>query len=198
MQRCAQFDILADAIHMIWRPELLMPMFYNADDATRNSYLAVILCVIGSVVGIGLAFVAASVAPTGFFPISMMFVSIFALLLGNWAIRYKKSSYDPSTTFVTYIITLMASAWAVRFFFIEPALGPYSAEFWTVPTALTNAAFGIILFLLIGMTLGSTYYAARRTYGKFSGRRLVYAFVGVGLPIYFLAQTEYFLATFLI
>ena len=175
-----------------------MPLFHDADDATRSSLFAVILCIIGSILGVFVGFFAGSFTPSGFLPMSTFLISIFGLLLGNWLLRHKESSYDPSTTFVTYISALTASMWAIRFFFIEPALGPFSEQFWTVPTALTNAAFGIILFLLIGMTLGTTYYVARRTYDEFSARRLLYACAGVAMPIYFLAQTEYFLANFLI
>ncbi len=173
-----------------------MPLFERADKATKSSYMAVFCCLVGSIVGIGLGYAVSLFTHHGYMPLSTFLVSVFGFLSGYWVLRHRESNFDPSATFVTYILTLSASLWGLRFFFVEPALGPFSVEMWTVPGALTNAAFGIILFLLIGATLGVTYHTARRTYGEFTGRRALCAFVGIGLPLYLLVQTEYFLANF--
>lgn len=173
-----------------------MSFLRSFDDATRSSMRAVILCVAGSLLGLFLAFVIATWTSAGHLPVGTFLVSIFVLLTGNLLLRRGQLAYDPSTTFVTYLLTLCSSVWIIEFFFRNPDLGPFAAELWTVPNVLTNAAFGIILFLLIGMTLGMTYFAARRTHGEFTTRRALFTFIGLGVPIYCLAQTEYFLANF--
>ena len=173
-----------------------MPILNTADEATRSSYLAVLLCVVGAVLGIGLGYAIDAYTIHGYLPVSTFLATLFLLLTGYWLLSYDEETFDPSATFVTFILTLATSAWILRFFYIDPGLGPFSEEAWSVPMALTNAAFGITLFLLIGMVLGMTYHAARRTYGKFSAKRALWAFIGVGVPIYMLAQTEYFLTHF--
>ena len=173
-----------------------MPFFRSADEATTNSYLAVFLCILGSVVGIGVGRALGHYTSHGYLPVSGFLLGVFTLLTATWAWRRRRSNFDPSATFAAYVLSLFVSLWALRFFFIDPALGPFADELWSVPALVTNAAFGIVIFALAGTVLGITYHAARRTYGEFSARRALYALIGIGLPLLLLVKTEYFLANF--
>lgn len=173
-----------------------MPLFRTADEATRNSILAVILCVLGTVVGLATSALIAAFTSLAHLPLSGLFITVFALLVGHWVLRHRTKNYDPSATFVTYMLGLSTSFWILHFFFVAPSLGPFAEQFWTVPVALTNTAFGVGLFVMIGSTVGMTYYAARRSYAESSARRALYALIGVGLPIAMLVQAEVFITRF--
>lgn len=163
------------------------------DEATKTSFYATALCASGSLIGIVLARFVETFTGYGHLPVGLFLVSVFALVGGYWLSRIGCKAFDPGATFVAFLSCTVASLWILRHFFIDPALGPFAAEFWTVRNILGNALFGITLFALLGATLGLTYYTARRTYGVVSIRRGLVCAFGVGLPILFLARVEYFL-----
>ena len=172
-----------------------MPLFRSADEATRNSMTAVVLCLLGTAVGISASLLFSETSILHL-PMTTFLVSLFGVLSGYWLLRWDRPNFDPSTTFISYLLTLGAASWGIRFFFADPQLGPFSEQSCGLPLGLENAAFGIVLFSLIGMVVGLTYYAARQSYGEFSMRRVLYAFVGVGLPLFLLMKTEYLVASF--
>ncbi len=175
---------------------VIMSLLHTFDDATRSSMHGVLFCVVGSLLGVVLAFIIATFTTAGYLPVGTFLASAFVAMAGHWLFRWKRQAYDPSAVFITYLLSLCISVWIIEFFFVDPNIGPYADQLWTIPNLLTNAAFGIILFLLIGMTLGMTYFAARRTHDDCTLQRALLAFIGLGIPIYFLAHTEYFLTHF--
>ena len=170
-----------------------MPLFSSADDATRSSYRAVLYCVIGAISGVAAGWFLSSFNDQGYLPMGPFTLIVFGLLYTNVMLRWRRPSYDPNTTFITFLMTLFGANWVLQFFFIEPGLGPFAAQVWTVPNAVANALFGIIVFGLIGTVVGLTYYAARRSYAALTWRRIVFGVIGVGFPLVLCSFCEYLL-----
>lgn len=173
-----------------------MPILRSLDDPTRTSVLATILCVAASILGLVLIRAVEAFTSLGHLPIGIFLGTLLTALTAYWLSRHGRKAFDLSTTFVTYLLTMLSSAWILRFFFVDPAVGPFADPFWTIPNGLANVVFGFFFFALMGMTLGMTYFAARRTHDSVSLRRGVIAIVGIAAPIYLLARTEYFLTQF--
>lgn len=169
-----------------------MPKIASLDTATRASMRAVILCVIGSFLGMGIAKFIAAFSAHGFhLPVGIFLFTVFTILLLDWAIRDEEPTYDPGTTFMAYVGTFIMSHWILHHFFINPAAGPFADDWWTLSNVLTNVAFGFIVPVLIGATLGITYYAARRTMEVSTWRRGWICLIAIGMPLYILARFEF-------
>ncbi len=165
----------------------------DADQASRNAIYAVLICTVAALTGLLLARVIDLFSGQGHLPVGSLLLTIYVLLGASWLTLSKERAFDPAATFVTFISCTITSLWIVQFFFVDAGIGPFGDDLWTAQNIIGNAIFGTSLFMLLGATVGTTYYAARKSCGPVSWRRTVIYAVGVGLPVAFVARAEYFL-----
>lgn len=140
-----------------------MSYLAQLDLTTRRSFRAVILCLLGTVLGTGLMLLLAS--SNSFLSLlgAPLLLTIFGLLVVDWSLRRGKPIYDPGATFLSYILGLGLTKLFITHFFINPSAGPFAEDCWTIPNVLAHVAFGFSVPVLIGATLGLTYLTARAT-----------------------------------
>ncbi len=160
--------------------------------ASRRAQGAVGLCIAG-------AFLATCLTATlQFLPVTGFLLLILGLLMAHFCLRGDQPIYDPGVTFVTFISCFVASRWILDLFFVGPAVGPYApADLrWTVPNMLGSVAFGFILPVLVGATVGLTYVAARRTTRVYPWTRALVLAFALGIPLFMVLHMELSAACF--
>jgi uncharacterized membrane protein SirB2 len=164
----------------------------DADQASRNAIYAVIICTAAALTGILLGQVIEIFSHQGYLPMSTFLLTIYVLLGAGWLAMSRQRAFDPAATFVAFVSSVAVLNWIIQFFFVDAGIGPFGDELWTAQNIIGNAIFGTSLFMLIGATVGTTYWAARITSGPVSWRRTLIYTIAIGFPLAFIARAEYF------
>ncbi len=154
-----------------------LPSLTSLDKPTLCSLRTVLVALAALVAGIAAASLIYFATGWAMSALATAVVVIALALLADWMLSNAPDRPKPAYAFVTFVVSLTAAHWVIRFFFVDPALGPFSPRGWNVVDALATALFGLTIFAAIGACLGLTYFAARRTLTRPSVRDGIYALV---------------------